>query len=77
MATLYETDDAETADHRRVKLYIDGARVQQIEGLDLPIRRGTNRLTVGKFSVSGYFVGDLDDVSVLNYTMTDEDVRSL
>ena len=65
------------ADNRRVKLYIDGARVKQIAGLDLPILRGTNRLTVGKFSVSGYFVGDLDEINVLNYTMTDEDVWSL
>jgi Concanavalin A-like lectin/glucanases superfamily/Polysaccharide lyase len=66
-----------TDDNRRVKLYVDGERMLQRVGSDLPILRGDNRLMVGKFATSGYFVGNIDEVNVLNYVLTDEDVASL
>ena len=64
-------------DGQRVKLYVDGVKVMEAAGHDLPILRGENRLVVGKSSIRGYFQGDIDDVGLFNYTMTDEDVQSL
>jgi hypothetical protein len=64
-------------DNRRIKLYVDGVRVMQMAGADLPVLRGDDRLTVGKFSISGLFVGNIDEVNVLNYALTDEDVENL
>jgi hypothetical protein len=66
-----------TNDNRRVKLYVDGERMLQRVGSDLPILRGNTRLVVGKFATSGYFVGNIDEVNVLNYALTDEDVKAL
>jgi hypothetical protein len=65
------------ADGQRIKLYIDGVKVLEGAGRDLPVLRGDNRLTVGKFSVDGYFVGDIDDVGLFNYAMTENDVANL
>ncbi len=65
------------ADGQRIKLYIDGVKVLESVGKDLPVLRGDNRLTVGKFSVDGYFVGDIDDVGLFNYAMTKKDVANL
>lgn len=65
------------ADGLRMKIYIDGMKVGEKAGLDLPVMRGDKRLTVGKYSVDGYFVGDLDEVNVLNYTMTEQQVEEL
>lgn len=62
---------------QRIKLYIDGQKVMEGAGADLPILRGDNQLVVGKYSVGGFFQGDIDDVGLFNYTMTDEDVESL
>jgi hypothetical protein len=64
-------------DGNRIKLYVDGVKVQQSAGNDLPILRGDDRLTVGKFSVGGYFQGDIDDVGVFNYAMTAQEVKTL
>jgi hypothetical protein len=64
-------------DGQRIKLYIDGVKVMEAPGNDLPMLRGENQLVVGKFSIAGFFQGDLDDVGLFNYTMTDEDVESL
>lgn len=64
-------------DHQRLKLYIDGALVDQIEGADMPVLRGDDRLVVGKYSVDGYFVGDIDEVLVRNYAMTETEVADL
>lgn len=65
------------ADKRRVKLYIDGQRVNQKEGFDLPIIRGESRLVVGRFTSIGLFKGDVDEVIVRNYAMTDAEVLEL
>jgi hypothetical protein len=62
---------------QRIKLYIDGRKVTGGEGADLPILRGDNQLVVGKYSVQGFFQGDIDDVGLFNYTMTDADVQNL
>jgi hypothetical protein len=64
-------------DGQRLKLYIDGVKVMESAGNDLPILRGDNQLVVGKYSIGGFFQGDLDDVGLFNYTMTDDDVESL
>lgn len=56
---------------------IDNTKSDQTAGSDLPILRGGDRLVVGKFSTSGLFVGDLDEVNVLNYTMTGQQVQDL
>jgi len=66
-----------TDDNRRVKLYIDGERVLQREGHDKPILRGDHVLTVGNLAGSSHFFGHIDEVNVLNYTMTDEEVAEL
>jgi hypothetical protein len=66
-----------TTDNRRIKLYVDGERVLQQAGSDLPILRGDNRLVIGKFSVSGFFEGDINEVLVRNYAMTDAEVAEL
>lgn len=65
------------ADGKRIKLYIDGIKVMEREGLDLPIIRGEQRLVVGKFTTANFFKGFLDDVGLFNYAMTEEDVESL
>ena len=65
-----------TTDNRRIKLYLDGKRVLQRPGSDLPILRGDDRLVVGKFSSNGFFVGDIDEMLVRNYAMTDAEVAS-
>jgi len=66
------------ADPHRIKLYIDGRPVLQATGSDLPIYVGDTEfsgsvpayLSVGKFSVNGYFKGDIHEASVFNYAMT-------
>lgn len=65
------------ADGMRLKLYIDGNKVLETAGSDLPMLRGEDRLVVGKFSVSGLFVGDIDEVLVRNYAMTEAEVVEL
>jgi hypothetical protein len=65
------------ADGMRIKLYVDGVKVLESAGDDLPILRGDNRLVVGKFSTSNFFQGDIDDVGLFNYTMTEDDVANL
>ena len=64
-------------DGQRLKLYVDGQKVLQIPASDLPMLRGEDRLVVGKFSVSGLFVGDIDEVLVRNYAMTENEVLEL
>jgi hypothetical protein len=64
-------------DDKRVKLYIDGEEVMAINGKDLPILRCEDFLTVGRFSSNGYYVGDIDEVNILNYAMTSQEVMSL
>jgi hypothetical protein len=64
-------------DGRRIKLYVDGIKVLEAAGNDLPVLRGDDRLTVGKFSIGGYFQGDIDDVGLFNYAMTATEVNSL
>jgi hypothetical protein len=64
-------------DGKRIKLYIDGEKVMEGVGNDLPILRGENQLVVGKYSETGFFRGDIDDVGLFNYTMTSADVRRL
>ena len=66
-----------TTDNRRAKLYIDGERVLQREGYDKPILRGDTRLAVGRLAGSSPFIGNIDEVNVLNYTMTDAGVADL
>jgi Concanavalin A-like lectin/glucanases superfamily len=66
-----------TDDNRRVKIYVGGERMLQRVGSDRPILRGDKRLVVGKFSTSGYFVGNIDEVNVLNYALTDKGVATL
>ena len=51
-------------DGKRIKLYIDGRKVMDGVGEDLPILRGDNQLVVGKYSVGGFFQGDIDDVGL-------------
>lgn len=58
-------------DGRRIKLYIDGEKVMEGAGAGLPILRGENQLVVGKYSVGGFFQGDIDD------TMTGAEVKRL
>jgi hypothetical protein len=65
------------ADGKRIKLYIDGVKVLEHAGNDLPILRGDQRLVVGKYSTSNFFEGDIDDVGLFNYAMTEEDVYRL
>jgi hypothetical protein len=65
------------ADGMRIKLYVDGVKVLESAGDDLPILRGDNRLVVGKFSTSNFFQGDIDDVGLFNYAMTEDDVANL
>jgi hypothetical protein len=62
---------------RRIKLYIDGRKVMEGAGHDLPILRGENQLVVGKYSVAGFFQGDIDDVGLFNYAMTGAQVGDL
>jgi hypothetical protein len=62
---------------QRIKLYIDGRKVMEREGHDLPILRGENQLVVGKYSTDGFFKGDIDDVGLFNFTMTDREVEEL
>ncbi len=64
-------------DGRRIKLFIDGEKVMDGAGADLPILRGENQLVVGKYSVEGFFKGDIDDVGLFNYAMTPTEVRGL
>jgi hypothetical protein len=64
-------------DGHRIKLYIDGQRVMQGAGYDLPILRGDNQLVVGKYSVDGFFQGYIDDVGLFNFAMTDQEVNAL
>jgi hypothetical protein len=64
-------------DGQRLKLYVDGEKVLQIAGSDLPMLRGEDRLVLGKYSTSEFFVGDIDEVLVRNYAMTEEEVREL
>lgn len=64
-------------DGQRIKLYIDGEKVMEGAGSELPILRGDNQLVVGKYSVDGFFQGDIDDVGLFNYAMTDAQVASL
>jgi len=64
-------------DGMRVKLYIDGEKVMEGAGNDLPILRGEKQLVVGKYSEGGFFRGDIDDVGLFNYTMTGAEVRGL
>lgn len=66
-----------TDDNRRVKIYIDGERVLQRVGYDKPILRGDTRLVVGRLGAGGSFIGNIDEVNVTNYTMTDADVAAL
>jgi Concanavalin A-like lectin/glucanases superfamily len=66
-----------TPDGRRIKLYVDGIKVLENVGNNLPVLRGDDRLTVGKFSVGGYFQGDIDDVGLFNYAMTAKEVNIL
>jgi len=65
------------ADGMRIKLYVDGQKVLESSGDDLPVLRGEDRLVIGKFSLSGYFVGEIDDVGLFNYAMSEEDVENL
>jgi hypothetical protein len=65
------------ADGQRIKLYIDGVKVLESAGDDLPVLRGDNRLVIGKFSTSNFFQGDIDDVGLFNYAMTEDDVENL
>jgi len=69
---------------QRIKLYIDGRKVMEREGHDLPILRGQDQLAVGKYSTGGfagsfrgYFKGDIDDVGLFNFTMSDREVEEL
>jgi len=64
-------------DENRIKLYIDGVKVMERDGVDLPILRGEQRLVVGKYSTSNFFKGFVDDVGLFNYAMSEEDVESL
>ncbi|HUQ05554.1 MAG TPA: LamG domain-containing protein [Kofleriaceae bacterium] len=61
----------------RVKLYIDGQRVAEATGTDLPVLRGDDRLVVGKYLTSNYFTGAIDEVNLFNYPMTADDVYGL
>jgi len=60
----------------RIKLYVDGVPVLEAPGSDLPIRRGdpSDALVVGKFSSAQYFKGDINDVNVLNFAMSAQEV---
>lgn len=64
-------------DGQRLKLYIDGQKVLQMPGSDLPMLRGEDRLVIGKFSTSELFVGDIDEVLIRNYAMTEDEVHAL
>jgi hypothetical protein len=64
-------------DGQRLKLYIDAAPALALPGSDLPILRGDDRLVVGKYSNSAFFVGDIDEVLVRNYAMTEAEVAQL
>lgn len=74
-------------DGNRVRLYVDynvdGVSDQdegpyQIVGSDLPMQRGASSeyLAIGKYSTSGYFKGDVEDVSIFNYPMTSREIRA-
>ena len=64
-------------DSLRIKLYVDGVKVMEGAGHDLPILRGEDQLVVGKYSIGGFFQGDIDDVGLFNYAMSEENVKSL
>lgn len=55
-------------------LYVDGAQVLQLDTPSFPIARGEYQLAIGKFSNTGFFVGDIDEVNVLNHAWSDTDV---
>jgi hypothetical protein len=61
----------------RLKLYVDGQLRAALPGHDKPMLRGNNRLVVGKFSEQGLFVGDLDEVLLRNYAMSQQEVAEL
>jgi hypothetical protein len=64
-------------DGQRLKLYVDGELVLQIPGTDLPLLLGEDRLVVGKYGSAGLFMGDIDEVLIRNYAMTDQEVDDL
>jgi hypothetical protein len=74
-------------DGKRLKLYVDydlnGVSDQdegpfQIAGSDLPMKRGdsSNYIAIGKYSTSGFFKGDVEDVSIFNHPMTSQAIRA-
>lgn len=57
-----------------ITLYVDGEEIVQLETEPLPIARGENQLVIGKFSTSAKFIGNIDEVNVLNHAWTAADV---
>jgi len=64
-------------DDRRIKLYIDGGIVHADPGKDLPMERGDNSITIGKFASTRNFKGDIDEVNLFNYSMSEQEIRRL
>lgn len=58
----------------RLTLYVDGIQALELDTPFLPIARGEYQLAIGKFSNTGFFIGDIDEVNVLNHAWSDTDV---
>ncbi len=59
-----------------IRLYIDGTLVGEQETPSLPIARGEHEVTVGRYSSSGYFLGDIDEVNVYNHEWSPAEVAA-